>query len=104
MRQDHVHTKGEEGKCRCKSQLRNHGHRLEQVGDQKGVIVGTCFDGLQEGDGNPRRDGDAIDNTGYSYPSRKIDLTRGFVPCEEEGTLDGTPQKSDAWTQATWLK
>ena len=27
----------------------------------------------------------------YSYPSRKIDLTRGVVLCEEEGTLDGTP-------------
>ena len=37
----------------------------------------------------------------YSYPSRKIDLKRGFVLCEEEGTLDGTPQESDAWTQAT---
>ena len=25
--------------------------------------------------------------------SRKIDLTRGFVLCEEEGTLDGTLQE-----------
>ena len=40
----------------------------------------------------------------YSYPSRKIDLTRGLVLCEEERTLDGTPQESDVWTQATWLK
>ena len=40
-------TRGEEGKCHCKSQLRNHGHRLEQVGDQKGVIVGTCVVGLR---------------------------------------------------------
>ena len=24
--------------------------------------------------------------------------------CEEERTLDGTPQESDVWTQATWLK
>ena len=40
-------TRGEEGKCHYKSQLRNHGHRLEQVGDQKGVIVGTCVDGLR---------------------------------------------------------
>ena len=31
--------------------------------------------------------------TAYSYLSRKIDLTRGFVLCEEEGTLDGTPQE-----------
>ena len=28
----------------------------------------------------------------YSYLSRKIDLTRGFMLCEEEGTLDGTPK------------
>ena len=41
-------TRGEEGKYRCKSQLRSHGHRLEQVGDRKGVIAGTCFDGHQE--------------------------------------------------------
>ena len=40
----------------------------------------------------------------YSYPSRKIDLTRGLVLCEEARTLDGTPQESDVWTQATWLK
>ena len=31
--------------------------------------------------------------TEYSYPSRKIDLTRGFVLWKEEGTLDGTPQE-----------
>ena len=31
--------------------------------------------------------------TACSYPSRKIDLTRGFVLCEEEGTLDGTSQE-----------
>ena len=40
----------------------------------------------------------------YSYPSRKIDLTRGVVLCEEVGTLGGTPHESDVWTQATWLK
>ena len=40
-------TRGEEGKCRCKTQLRSHGHKLEQVGDRKGVIVGTCVDGLR---------------------------------------------------------
>ena len=31
-------------------------------------------------------------------------LTRGLVLGEEERTLDGTPQQSDVWTQATWLK
>ena len=35
-------------KCRCKSQLRSHGHRLEQVSCRKGVIAGTVFDGHQE--------------------------------------------------------
>ena len=40
----------------------------------------------------------------YSYPSRKIALTRSFVLCEEERTLDGTPQESDVWTPATWRK
>ena len=30
-----------------KNQLRNHGHRLEQTGVRKGVIVGICFDGHQ---------------------------------------------------------
>ena len=38
------------------------------------------------------------------YPSRKIDLTRGLVLCEEERRLDGTSQESDVWTRATWLK
>ena len=37
-------------------------------------------------------------------PLQEEDLTRGFVLCEEERTLDGTPQESDVWTQATWLK
>ena len=41
-------TEGGGDKCRCKSQLRSHGHRLEQVGCRKGVIAGTVFDGHQE--------------------------------------------------------
>ena len=31
--------------------------------------------------------------TAHSYPSRKIDLTRGCVLCEEEGATDGTFQE-----------
>ena len=42
--------------------------------------------------------------SGRCIQLRKIDLTRGFVLCEEERTLEGTPPESDVWTQATWLK
>ena len=43
---DMRHGRGD--KCRCKSQLRSHGHRLEQISCRKGMIAGTVFNGHQE--------------------------------------------------------
>ena len=43
-----IQAEGGGDKCRCKSQLRSHEHRLEQVNCRKGVIAGTVFDGRQE--------------------------------------------------------
>ena len=55
-------------KCRCKNQLRNPEHKLEQVGDRPGVIAGTCVCGHQ-----------AAGQASISYPQSKKD---GQIFCE----------------------